>query len=125
MTAELYNSSIAVVATEDLTGAKHKAVLIAGTIAQAASYKMAAGICKTAPGSGYNTQVVLEGVTKVYMGAVVTTPGWPLKVANSGFLTPCASGDMAVGRYLGTAACASGDIVEAGIDFRNLSFWGG
>lgn len=125
MTGELYKNSIAVVAAEDLTAAKHKAVLIAGTIAQAASYKMAAGIAKSVPGSGYNSEVVIDGVTKVYVGAVVTTPGWPLKVANSGYLTPAASGDMYAGRYLGTAACASGDLVEAAVDFKTLSFWGG
>ena len=123
MTTHIRESAYQVRATEDLSGARYKAITLGGTIAQAANYKQIAGICKTSPGSGYNSQAIYEGITKALVGAAVSTLGWPLKVANSGWLTPCASGDVSFGRFANTAN--SGDLVEVFIDATNPGFFGG
>ncbi len=123
MTTHIEEKSYQVLATEDLSGAKYKMITLGGTVAQAANYKQSAGICKTAPGSGYNTQAVYEGLTKAYVGAAVTTLGYPLKVANSGFLVVANSGDSVVGRAL--TAAASGDIIPVAIDLKTVGFFGG
>lgn len=123
MTTHIEEKSYQVLATEDLSGAKYKMITLAGAIAQAANYKTAAGLCKTAPGSGYNTQAVYEGITKAFMGGAVTTIGYPLKVANSGFLVAANSGDGTVGRAL--TSCASGDICAVTIDLKNIGYFGG
>lgn len=115
-----------VTATEDLSGAgaRFKAVSIAGTIA--ATPSLAIGILRSAGASGAQVSAVVKGFTKAVVGAVVTTPGYPLKVAaTSGFLIAAVSGDVHCGRYLGTAACASGDLVPVLVDFSTKPAWPG
>jgi hypothetical protein len=115
--------AIQIQATEDFSGAHYKAATLGGTICQAASIKQVAGIIKTAPGSGYNAQIVYAGITKAFFGAGVSTVGYPVKVANSGWIIPCNSGDMSIGRSLTTAN--SGDVSGLMLDVRNLGFFGG
>jgi hypothetical protein len=114
-------------AAEDLSGAssRYKVVSVAGTIASAANKAQWAGILKFGNNSGQQFSAVYEGLTKAIGGAVITTPGWPVKVANSGFLVAAASGDQSCGRYLGTAASASGDLIPVAVDFMNPGVWGG
>jgi len=113
-----------VTATEDLTGnVIGKAISIAGTIA--AGMPLAVGVARSKNVSGGQVSVVYKGITKVVVGAAVTTPGYPISVAaTSGFFiaaTACASGGAVgtghVGRLLNTAAVASGDLVPAMVDF--------
>lgn len=105
-------------ATEDLANAKHKFVTIGGTIAQAASGFRTAGLLETSVGSGYNHGVTALGIGKAYAGAAVASLGWPVAVANSGFVTNAASGNFVVGRFLET--CASGDLVQVYVDAGNI-----
>lgn len=114
-----------VTASEDLTGAViGKAVSIAGTLA--AGNALAIGIARSKNVSGGQVSAVFRGITKVVVGAAVTTPGFPIKVAaTSGFLIAATSGDGVVGRLLNTAAVASGDLVPALVDFATRPVWGG
>lgn len=111
---------IAVKATEDLTIAENKMITLGGTIAQAASARKVAGLINSSTGSGYNHLAVMLGIDKALAGAAVTSAGWPIALANSGFITNAASGDYIVGRFLTT--CASGDLVEVAIDTLNANF---
>jgi hypothetical protein len=54
---------------------------------------------------------------KAKMGLACASIGWPLKVANSGYLVPCGSGDFSVAR-LSDATASSGDIAQVAFDFR-------
>ena len=56
---------------------------------------------------------------------MVTTAGYPLAGTSSGFLIAATSGQNVVGKYLGTAAAASGDIISVGVDFTTLGYWNG
>lgn len=113
-----------VTAAEDLSGSgsMFKAVSIAGTIA--AGPALAIGILRSKGVSGQQVSAVMKGVTKVMVGAAVSTLGHPLKIAaTSGWLVAAASGDVHVGRALATAA--SGDLIPAAVDFSTKPAWPG
>lgn len=112
--------SFPVKATADLSGAKHKFITLAGTIAQANTGRAVAGLSDSNVGSGYHHLAIMAGIQKAYAGAAVTSAGWPAAVANSGWLTNAASGDYVVGRFLET--CSSGDLVPVAIDTLNANF---
>src|ERR1051326_1972591 len=101
MTTHIREENLQLVTQEDLSAAamRYKAVTFNGTIA--ADSKRAAGLLKFGATSGGNCTVIIEGLTKADLGGGgVTTPGWPLKVLTSGWLGACASGDIAVGRFI-------------------------
>jgi hypothetical protein len=112
-------------ATEAIGGDKlFKVASIAGTVA--AGNALAIGITRGTGAVGAQIPVVFKGITKAFAGAVVTTPGFPLKVAaTSGYIVAAASGDGHIGRYLGLAACASGDLVPVVVDFSTKPAWAG
>ncbi|CAB4164986.1 hypothetical protein UFOVP820_1, partial [uncultured Caudovirales phage] len=118
MTTHIDEDFYVISAAEDLSvaGAKYKAVTLNGTIAQSAV--RAFGILKYGASSGGNASVVYEGLTKGFVGAAVSTLGWPLTVAASGWLVAANSGQQAVGRCL--AVVASGDIAPVAVDFKSV-----
>lgn len=88
----------------------------AGVNFSTAGGQRAMGVMWSRPNSGQHGTVLDEGDLKAYAGAVVTTPGYPLTTAASGYLVAAVSGDTIVGLYNpvpGTAAaCASGDLIN-------------
>lgn len=121
MTTHIDEDFYGVGATEDLStaGAKYKVITLNGTIAQ--SPVRAFGILKYGASSGGNASIVYEGLTKGYVGGAVSTVGWPLTVAASGWLTAAASGNQIVGRAL--AVAASGDIAPLAVDFKSAGIY--
>jgi hypothetical protein len=108
-----------VLAGEDLSGALHKCVTATGKIAQAgaATYpELPLGVAKSKAASGESVRVATEGIVKAFVGLAVTTIGWPLGVANSGWLVPTSfasvgsSQGIVTARFLGPSAAASGDL---------------
>lgn len=117
-----------IVAAEDLSAGRYKLVTLAGTFAQAADKARVAGVLKFVATSGQNGSAVYEGATKAFVGGAVSTPGWPLKAANSGWLVACNSGDQANARFVGVgnaATAASGDLAAIWIDAMVPGVWGG
>lgn len=112
-----------VLATEDLSvaAARFHAVSFAGLVVGSSS--RAAGILYTSAKSGERASIIYEGVAKVAAGGAVSTLGYPLKITTSGWLVVAASGDASCGRA--TATCASGDLVEAFVDFMTVPAWPG
>lgn len=120
MTTHISEEIFQVQAGADLSGSasRYKVVLLNGTIAAAAAVTRLAGILKYGNNSGYNCGVVYDGITKAIVGGAVSTLGWPLKVANSGFLIAAASGDNGVcARLWGETIPASGDVAQVLCDF--------
>lgn len=117
MTTHINGMGYQVNATEDLTNAKFKVITLLGTIAQAAAPRAVAGVCVYPVTSGYTATAIVNGITKALVGAAVNSLGAPLAVANSGWLTNAASGDIAVARALNTAN--SGDLLEVMFDAFN------
>ena len=118
MTVHIREEYFQVTAAEDLsaTTIRYKCITYGGTVA--ADSKRAAGICRFVANSGYNATVVIEGITKADCASAVSTPGWPLKITTSGWLTACASGDISVARYVGQVATNSGDRIPVAADFK-------
>jgi len=132
MTIESEFQNWNVTATEDLTAnsAMYHAVSIAGTIA--ATPALAIGVLRGKAILGAQAPVVIHGITKVMVGAAITTPGYPITVTTSGWFiaaTAAASGGPVgtghIGRLLTTGAVASGDLVTAFVDFATKPMWGG
>jgi hypothetical protein len=123
MSTDIDFKMLQVQAGADLSGegSKFKAITIGGTIA--AGPNLAAGILRHGAQQGANVSLAYHGVTKVLAGAAVSTVGFPLKVTTSGWIIAAASGDVSIGRALATAA--SGDLVQAFVDFVSLGYWHG
>jgi len=123
MTTHIREDAFQVVATEDLMPAKFKVITFAGTIAQAADrLARAAGICRFTVTSGGHTGAIYSGITKAFIGGgTVSTPGWPLMIANSGYLIAATSGQPSCARLCQTGAAASGDLAAVMAGFTNVS----
>lgn len=113
----------AITAATDLSvaSARFKAINFGGTIA--GSTTRIAGVLVTSAKSGERVSVVTEGVAKVIAGGAVSTLGYPLSVNSDGFFVAASSGGATVGRA--AATCASGDLVEAFVDFHTIPAWPG
>lgn len=126
MTIESEFSIWNVTAAEDLdgAGALHKVISIAGTYAAGPS--LAIGVLRSKGKNLGQVSVVFKGITKVVVGAAVTTPGYPIMTATtSGFVIACTSGSVHHGRLLNTGAVASGDLVPCLVDFSTKPAWPG
>lgn len=88
----------------------------AGVNYGAAGGHRAMGVVVSRGNSGHHIAIQDEGDVKVYAGAAVTTPGYPLSTAASGWVIAAASGDTVIGRFNpppgSAAACASGDLIN-------------
>jgi hypothetical protein len=125
MATDINKEVFSITAAQDLNvdSTRFKVITFGGTIGAAADTARWAGVNVTAANSGEQASAAYFGVFKASFGAAVTTPGWPLKVANSGWLTAAASGDTTIGRAV--AAVSSGDIATGMFNFTNPSIWHG
>lgn len=120
MTTEENFSQTAVAAAIEITqDMLFKGITFGGTIA--ATPLQAAGIIRSTAKIGVGVGVVYDGITKVKVGAAVTTPGYPLTLTTSGFVIAATSGSPSIGRAM--AAAASGDLLKVLVDFKTLPFW--
>lgn len=121
MTVDNKFSEYAIVAGADLDtpASRFKAVTIGGTIAASVTYQ-AAGVLRHGGKSGETLGVIYEGITKVIAGAAVASGGVQLTITTSGFFISAVSGDLSIGRSL--EFCASGDLVKAFVDFKNIGY---
>lgn len=78
----------------------------------------ALGVLQSRPNSGQPGAAAETGDVKCIAGAAITTPGYPLTTAASGFVIAANSGSSVIGRYAPThpnsglgGACASGDMI--------------
>ena len=125
MTTMLRYNALPVPATADLSGAasRFKIINLAGTICAAGDVS-AAGILHNTPKTNDTAEAIYNGLAKAISGGTVSTAGWPLKVANSGFVVAAASGDSPIyGSFIDS--CASGDLVRVYVDFFNNGYWRG
>lgn len=127
MTTEISKNVRQIVAGADLSApaSQYKVVTLDGVICSAALIRRAAGVLVYGNVASSHLGVAYIGITKAYMGLACASVGWPLAVANSGFLVPCASGDFSFAR-LSDSTAASGDLAQVTVDFcAPPSFIGG
>lgn len=125
MATDIKKDVFTITAAQDLNAASalYKVVTFGGTIGAAADIARHAGVNVTNVVSGESLSAAYFGVFKASFGGAVSTPGWPVKVANSGWLVAAASGDTTCGRAV--AAVASGDLATGMFDFTNPGIWHG
>lgn len=121
MTDHILERIFQIQASDDLStvGSRYKVVTWAGAIA--ANNLNAAGVLKFNANSGNFASVVIEGLTKAYVGAAVSTVGWALKATTSGWLIAASSGDVFMAR-LRDATAASGDLAGVYLDFGGYGY---
>lgn len=123
MATHIKEEKYQITALADLTAASamHHAIgLISGTITPTA--RLAIGVLKSNALSGNNVAVCYQGITKVAAGAAVGSAGAYLTVTTSGWFAAATSGQYTIGRSL--AEAASGDLLEAMVDFMNPQYLG-
>jgi len=82
----------------------------------------ALGILASRPNSGQFGELEIAGVLKATAGATITTPGYPLTTAASGYVIAAVSGSTVIGRFIAPgnthgAAAASGDMITGMFNF--------
>lgn len=102
-------------AAADLTGAQHKVIAVAGTIAP--SDATALGVLQNKPESGQHASIAWMGHMKGYAGAAIAA-GVRLSTTTSGYLITVTSGSIPVGKNL-SGSVASGDIFDFVGNFAN------
>jgi hypothetical protein len=112
-----------VLASADLTADSvlFKAVSLNGAIT--GDINLAAGVLRSKGAAGQGVSAVYQGLAKVDMAAACNTIGFPIKLTTSGWFTVAASGDKVCGRAMTLAA--SGDRINASVDFKAVQNWGG
>jgi hypothetical protein len=110
-------------AANDFRSLLYRVVDIGGNLSVAGGVS-ALGIAQTRPNSGQYLGVGYFGVMKAVAGAIITTPGYPLTTAASGYVIAAVSGSHVIGRYIqpgrtAGAACASGDQITGLFNFAN------
>ena len=117
MTTHNEFNTYTVTAADDLSAqsSRFKVISFGGTIAPGPS--RAAGILQTSCRSGEQATYAYDGICKAVAGGTVTTLGFPLTVANSGFLIASVVSGVAHGRAL--EAAASGDLFQVMIGFAS------
>lgn len=109
------------VAATDFRALMFRAVDVGGNLSVAGGTR-AVGIMHSRPNSGQHGQAAYLGFMKATAGLGITTPGYPLTTAASGYIIAAASGDHVVGRYMpptGAGVAASGDLIRGLFNFAN------
>lgn len=106
-----------IVAADDFrTGGLYKAVAVDGTLSDAQGVG-ALGLAQSQPNSGQHLSYAWLGSLKAFAGAAVSTAGFPLTTAASGYIIAAVSGSHIVGRALETAN--SGDLFRGLFNFAS------
>ena len=80
-------------------------------IAAAATDKIV-GVLQNKPAVGAAALVRFLGTTKVVAGGVIGVGAWVTSDANGAAVATTTGGDVVIGKFLGTASAAAGDIIE-------------
>ncbi|WP_050886987.1 capsid cement protein [Bradyrhizobium sp. ORS 285] len=84
-----------------------------GTLVLAAAATDAiVGVLKNYPVSGHQAVYQFTGVTKVKAGGTINPGDFVTSNGSGAAVSTTTNGDTVIGRYVGTAAAASGDLIE-------------
>lgn len=80
-------------------------------LAAAATDKIV-GVLNNKPAIGAAARVQLNGTAKVVAGGTISVGAWVTADSAGKAVATTTAGDVVIGKFLGTAAAASGDIIE-------------
>lgn len=79
------------------------------------------GVLQNKPAVGQAALVQFNGTTKCVAGGTITVGAWVTSDGSGHAVATTSDHDVVLGKYLGTASCASGDIVEIQLGIFTLS----
>lgn len=89
-------------------------------LAAAATDKIV-GVLQNKPAVGQAALVRFLGTTKVVAGGTISVGAWVTAYSNGKAVATTTDKDVVLGKYLGTASAASGDIIEIQLGIFTLS----
>jgi hypothetical protein len=89
-------------------------------IAAAATDKIV-GVLQNKPAVGAAALIRMGGTAKVIAGGAINPGAWVTSDGNGAAIATTTDKDVVLGKFLGTAAAASGDIIEVQIHIFTLS----
>jgi hypothetical protein len=78
------------------------------------------GVLQNAPDTGEQATYRFIGTTKVIAGGAIAIGAMVTTDANGKAVSTTTDGDVCIGRHIGTAAAADGDIVEVQMSIQHL-----
>lgn len=78
------------------------------------------GVLQNNPASGEMATYRFGGTTKVVAGGVVAPGAWVTSDANGKAVATTTDGDIVIGRFIGKANAADGDIIEVQMSIQHL-----
>ena len=87
----------------------------------AASTDKIVGVLQNKPKIGAAALVRWLGSTKMVAGGVITVGAWVTSDSNGKAVATTTNKDVVIGKFLGSASCASGDIIEVQLQLFTLS----
>jgi hypothetical protein len=111
------------VAGEAMTDKQHYIVQLdaAGKIEVAeGATDLVVGVLQNTPAAGEQAVYAFTGVAKVKLGGTVGIGAWVTTDGNGKAIATTTDGDIVIGRYVGTAAGASGDLGEVQLGIQHL-----
>jgi len=111
------------VAGEDLSAKQYFIVQLNATggieVAEGAT-DLIVGVLQNAPESGEMATYQYMGTTKVKAGGVINVGDWVTTDSSGEAIATTTDGNIVIGRYIGDAACADGDIIEVQLGIQHL-----
>jgi hypothetical protein len=111
------------IAGEDMTAKQFFIVQLAADgdieVAEGAT-DLIVGVLQNAPDSGEQATYRFLGTTKVSAGGVINVGDWVTTDSAGEAVATTTDGNITIGRYLGAAACADGDIIEVQMSIQHL-----
>jgi hypothetical protein len=110
-------------AGEAMTDKQHYIVQLDATgkieVAEGAT-DLIVGVLQNTPAAGEQATYAFGGVAKVKAGGTVGVGAWVTSDANGKGVATTTDGDIVIGRHIGTAAAASGDLMEVQLGIQHL-----
>jgi len=111
------------VASEDLSAKKYYIVQLDATggieVGEGAT-DLLVGVLQNKPQSGEAAVYCFGGTSKVKAGGAVGVGAWVTSDANGKGVATTTDGDVVIGRHIGTAAAADGDLMEVQVSIFTL-----
>jgi hypothetical protein len=110
-------------AGEAMTDKQHYIVQLtaAGLIEVAeAATDLIVGVLQNTPAAGEQATYAFGGVAKVKAGGTIAVGAWVTSDSNGKAVATTTDGDIVIGRYVGTAAAADGDLIEVQLGIQHL-----
>ncbi len=110
-------------AGEDLSEKQHFILQLNATggieVAEGAT-DLVVGVLQNYPESGEQAVYAYGGVAKVKAGGAVGVGAWVTTDGNGKGVATTTDGDIVIGRHIGTAAAADGDLLEVQLGIQHL-----